>query len=325
MPDLRVIEPGLFTTVQDLGRPGYGAIGVPPSGAADTLSLAIGNRLVGNVDAAAALECTLSGPTLTLQVDAWVSLTGASCVNATVEGKHGDRPLPWCEPTRVRSGETIVMGRTDDGARAYLCLSGGVSVDPVLGSRSTLGGSSLGGHKGRALRAGDELSLGETGDVPRSVPSSLHALLRSKLHQRSVRVVRSLHSEHFPSEAYDILMSSRFVVFEQSNRIGVRLEGPAIPLPPDAGSFDSEPTMTGAMQVSGDGRAIILGPDRPTTGGYPLIACVVEADIPVLAMLRPRDSVRIVLISINDARQAIVEQRRAIDRILPPSKGGLNT
>ncbi|MEM1329435.1 MAG: biotin-dependent carboxyltransferase family protein [Planctomycetota bacterium] len=322
MRRLCVLDPGMFTTVQDLGRPGHSAIGVPLSGAADRLSLVMGNRLLGNTDVAAALECTLAGPNLTLEGDAWVCLTGAPCPDSCITGTNGDLPLSWCEPVRVSSGESIAIGTTGRGARAYLCVSGGLGVAAVLDSRSTLVGAAIGGHEGRPLRQGDGLPLIEALREPRAVPSDLHRWLRSQLDRRVIRVVRSLHSDRFPPCALEALTSAAFTVRPQSDRIGTRLDGPAVRRPDDVGSCESEPTLTGAIQITGDGRPIVLGPDRPTTGGYPLLACVVEADLPAMASLRPHDSIRFELISGEDARAIASEQQRTADGLLPPCEDG---
>ncbi len=322
MPQLRVIEPGMFTTVQDLGRPGHAAIGVPPSGAADPLSLTIANRLLGNSDHAAALECTLIGPSITLESDTWVCLAGAMCPGAHIEGTGGQRPLPWCEPTRVRAGELITIGATIDDARAYLCVSGGLNVPPILNSRSTLVGVSLGGHEGRALKQGDALSLNNPTHKPKPLPGALHDWLRPHLQRRIFRVAHSLHTDRFPSVAIQQLTSDQFTVGEQSDRTGIRLHGPTISPPEHAGSFESEPTVTGSIQIAGDGRPIVLGPDRPTTGGYPLLACVIRTDLPALAMLRPRGTLRFEHICREKARQLATEHRSELDQLLPPSNDG---
>lgn len=320
---LHVVDPGMFTTVQDLGRMGHGAIGVPPSGAADQISLTVANRLLGNSDRAAALECTLTGPSVTLSADAWVCLSGAACAEARITGTGGERPLAWCEATRVSAGELITVGPTGDGARAYLCMSAGLGTPPVLASRSTLAGVSLGGHKGRALRTNDALPLNDPTTNPRALPRELHAWLRTHLCRRTIRVVRSLHSDRFPPDALQQLTSARFSVGEQSDRTGIRLNGAALALPEDAGLFESEPTVTGGVQISGDAQPIILGADRPTTGGYPLLACVIPPDLPAIAMLRPRDTLRFEVISIEDARQLTIEQRSTLDTLLPPCNDGL--
>ncbi len=320
MRTLRVADPGMFTTVQDLGRAGHAASGVPPSGAADPLSLTIGNRLLANPDNAAALECTLTGPSLTLETDAWVCLTGSVCPEARVTGAAGVRALPWCEPTHVRAGEQITIGALRDGARAYVCFSGGLGSPPVLGSRSTLVGLPAGERDGRALRSNDELPLIDDGCHPRARPGELHDWLRTHLLRRTLRIVHSLDTDRFPPGAVRQLASASFTVGEQSNRTGIRLRGPAIPLPEDAALFESEPTVTGGVQISADAQPIILGPDRPTTGGYPLLACVIRTDQTALAMLRPRDTLRFEIVSLEAARQLATEQRRTLDTLLPPNE-----
>ncbi|RMH24582.1 MAG: biotin-dependent carboxyltransferase [Planctomycetota bacterium] len=322
MPSLRVIEPGLFTTVQDLGRTGHSAIGVPPSGAFDALSLIAGNRLLNNPDHAAALECTLLGPTVTLDRDAWVCLTGAPCPNARIAASDFGRPLPWCEPTRIHAGELMRFGGLSDGARSYLCVSGGLDVPLVLNSRSTLATAGFGGHHGRPLRKDDTIPLTTADHRPRSPSNNLHNFLRSQLGRRTLRIVPSLHAERFPADALDRLTSAEFSVGDQSNRVGLRLNGPAIPPPDLAGSFDSEPTVTGGVQIPGDGQPIILGVDRPTTGGYPLLACVIRADLPATAMLRPRGRVRFEPVTLEEARRLSTDQRRTLDTLLAPCDDG---
>ena len=317
MAVVRVSDAGLFTTVQDLGRPGYGAGGVPPSGAADALSLVIGNRLLGNPDAGAALECTLLGPTLSFEFDGWVCLTGATYPEARVSNGDGERRVRGYEPTPVQSGSRLIVGGMADGARAYVCVAGGVSVPPVLGSRSTLAGASLGGFDGRPLRSGDALPLGEPASEPRSAPAELLDQLRSELKRATLRVVPSLHSDRFPTNAMEAFASTTFTVGARSDRVGVRLEGAQVPVPADADRFDSEPTVTGGIQVTADGQPIVLGVDRPTTGGYPLLACVIGADLPAFAMLRPADTVRFEPVTMDEARRATATQRRMLNDLLP--------
>ncbi len=320
MAVLRVIDPGMFTTVQDLGRPSHCAIGVPPSGAADTTALIAGNRLLGNADDTAALECTLTGPSVGFDRDAWVCLTGATCPQARIVRDNRERPLPWCEPVRVARNETVQIGAMSDGARAYLSNSGGLAVPRVLGSRSTCASAHLGGHEGRALRRGDEISLGEPAGEPRMVPDGLHAWLRAQVERSSIRVVPSLDAGRFPLAATGQFAAASFTVREQSSRIGLRLSGPVIALPEDATLSESEPTVTGGIQIAGDGLPIILGSDRPATGGYPMMACVIGADLGVVAMLRPRDNVRFEWVTIHNARRLTSEQRQRLDSLLPVSR-----
>lgn len=325
MIGLRVIEPGLLTTVQDLGRPRHTALGVPPSGATDPLSLVVGNRSLGNMDDDAAIECTLIGPVVEIDRDAWICLTGATCPDARIETRGASRTLPWCTPTFVSAGERLDVGRLENGARCLLCISGGVSVPRVLDSRSTLISAGLGGHHGRALRPNDMLALNSTARTPRRPTDDLHEWLRTRLARKTLRAMPSLHAEHFPLDALDGLTSIPFTVSRQCDRIGVRLNEPINSLPHDPARFESEPTTTGGIQIAADGRPIVLGVDRPTTGGYPLLACVIEADLPAVAMLRPREHVRFETIALDTARELTMEHRRTLDALLPPSHAQTGT
>ncbi len=317
MAVLRVIDPGLFTTVQDRGRSGYTALGVPPSGAFDATALVIGNRLLGNAETEAALECTLQGPTVTPDRDAWICLTGADAPEACIAGVGGDRRIAWCEPVRVARGERVKIGPLEGAARAYLCISGGLAVPEVLGSRSTYTTGGLGGHHGRALRRDDAVPLGDGVRPPVAVPPELQGWLRAQVDRSTIRIVSSLSADQFPSASAAQFTSGPFRVLEQSSRIGVRLTGPAVALPEAGASLDSEPTVTGGIQIAGDGQPIILGCDRPTTGGYPMFACVIEADLGAVAALRPRDWVRFQWITLADARRLAAEQQSRLDALLP--------
>ncbi|MEN0020709.1 MAG: biotin-dependent carboxyltransferase family protein [Planctomycetota bacterium] len=317
MAVVRVIEAGMFTAIQDVGRIGYNSLGVPRSGAADALSLIVGNRLLGNDDNAAALECTLLGPTLAFDRDCCVSVTGAACAEARVETDAHAQSIEWCSPTPIKAGDVLTLGRLDGSARAYLCIAGGIDIEPMLGSRATCPHANLGGLQGRPLRKNDALPIAEPRSSLRSLSSGLQAWLRDELRPPVLRIVPSLHTDDFSAEAIQQLCESAFTVREQSSRIGTRLLGDAIAPPPRVQELDSEPTVEGAIQITGDGQAIILGPDRPTTGGYPIAACVIAADLPALAMLRPRDTVHFEWVSLDQARTIAVTQRAELDALLP--------
>jgi biotin-dependent carboxylase-like uncharacterized protein len=318
---LRIIEPGMFTTVQDLGRHGSSAIGVPPSGAADPLSLRVGNRLLGNNESAAALEYTLTGPTLQFSHDTTICITGGRCPKAMVGQGPAEREIAWCTPTRIRANETVRIGPIANGARGYLCIAGGINVPQVLGSRSTLATAAFGGFEGRALRPNDELLIApSTSQVaPEQSVGDAAAWLATIIDRRTLRLVPSLHTEDFSSSAQNTLVSSKFTVADQSNRVGLRLEGPPIPAPFTKGQLQSEATTTGSIQVTGDDQLIVLGVDRPTTGGYPIIACVIQADLPILGIARPRDQLSFEMITREQARDLHQQQLRSLDAILPPN------
>jgi antagonist of KipI len=298
---IQVLHPGLFTTVQDLGREGRGSLGVSASGASDPLSLRVGNRLVGNEDGAAALEMTLRGATLRFEEDALVALAGAPMPG-----------LPAWTATRVRAGETLSFGVAPWGARAFLCVAGGIAVPPVLGSRSTHVASGLGGMKGRAVHAGDRIPLG----VPRGparesgLASVAQERLEAALRRPALRAVAG------PREASEALWASAYSVTDRSDRMGIRLRGPAA-LPPEPAGRVTEGTVPGAVQVPPDGQPILLLADRPPTGGYPVVACVATVDLPCAGQLRPHSSVRFERVTGEAARHALAERERWLDEEVP--------
>ena len=266
---IEVVSPGLLTTVQDCGRPGLAHIGVPPSGAADPVSYELGNRLVGNPPGAAALEATLDGPVLRFEGAATVALTGATA--------------PRVE--RVEPGDVLEVGRCVGGVRTYVCVRGGIELEPTLGSRST---DLLTGLGPAPLRAGDVLVLGsEPAGPPRPGTVDGHVPAGPPV----LRVVPGPRDDWFTAAALEALCAQRWIVSSSSNRVGIRLEGP----PLERARHDellSEGLVTGALQVPASGRPILLMQDHPTTGGYPVIGVVRSEDIWRAGQLAPQQSVR---------------------------------
>jgi antagonist of KipI len=312
---IQVQEPGLFTTVQDLGREGFGAMGVSASGAADAISLRIGNRLVGNVEGAAGLEMTLLGGTFLFPDGAIVALTGSD-FGATLDGK----PVGVWTSVEVEAGRTLRMGPTRSGARCYLCARGGIEVKLFLGSASTHILSGHGGHEGRALRRGDVLRIGLTGGdgqkwtgrnaCPTEGVRRLSAQGLQKVGARKVlRVTPGPQGDWFPEAAQRMFYESRYRVAEESNRMGIRLEGGAVPEGP-RGEMISEGVSLGAVQVPDGGQPIILFVEQQTTGGYPKIANVISADFHCLGQLRPRDEIRFERVDWETARALLREQEK---------------
>jgi antagonist of KipI len=301
MSGIVVQTPGLFTTVQDLGREGFGPMGVSASGAADPISLRIGNRLVGNPEGAAGLEMTLVGGSFAFERASVIALTGAD-FGASVNGI----PLPMWTSIEIQKGQTVTLGPSRSGARAYLCIQGGIAVEPFLGSASTHVLSSLGGFGGRALREGDRLDCGVPNSLPRK--QTLSSEMLERLEPRKViRVTDGPQSDWFANSAWKIFGESTFRVTEQSNRMGIRLEGPPVPL--DASrEMITEGVSLGAIQVTLSGQPIILFVEQQTTGGYPKIANVISADVHSLGQLRPRDSIRFERIEMSEARSLLMEQ-----------------
>jgi len=288
-----VQSPGMFTTVQDLGRPGYGVQGVSRAGAADPLALRIGNRLLGNRDNAAALEMTLLGGTFAFPVGARIALTGGR-----PEG------LAAYEVIDVRAGGTVRVGPLESGARCYLCVRGGIDVPLVGGSASTHVLSGLGGGP---VKKGDVLSIGMAANQlsGRGVPGELTT------YRASLRVTRGPQARQFGERVF---YESEYMVSTDSNRMGLRLEGPAIPCP-QHGQMITEGVPLGAIQIPASGQPIILFVDQQTTGGYPKIANVITADIPSTAQLRPRDRIRFQLVTNDEALAALRRQEELICRL----------
>lgn len=316
---LVAVAPGLLTTIQDLGRPGHARHGVSAAGAADALALRIANRLAGNPDNTAGLEMTLLGGTFRFETAARIALAGAD-MEATLDG----HPIPMWAACDIGPGQLLACGAARDGMRTCLAVRGGIAVEPVLGSRSTHTPSRLGGLEGRALRKNDRLPIGAPSGgsaiaPPRLEEAALAALPRPPVPPGAVtlRLTDGVHADRFAPEARGLLFESTYKVSPTSNRMGLRLEGPGIaPLHP--GEIISEGMPLGAVQIPSGGDPIILFVDHQTTGGYPVIGCVISADLPRVAQLRPRDAVRFEPIPMAAARALLLEQEAWIDRLLPP-------
>jgi KipI family sensor histidine kinase inhibitor len=286
--DIRVLSAGLQTTVQDLGRFGYAHFGVSASGAADPLALRAGNLLVGNAENAAALEMTLVGGALEFQTDAVIALTGSD-FNAG---------LPLWTALDIKAGETVRCGATRSGARAYLAVRGGIGVPKAMGSASV---HVMTGVGGRPLRAGDVLPISDAAiRRPRAGAPRAPEFARTG----PLRVTRGPQAHWFSGELY----AAAYQVAEESNRMGIRLRGPAIPSP--AGHMLTEGVPLGAIQVPPDGQPIILFVEHQTTGGYPKPANVISADFWRLGQLRPRDEVRFERVTFEQALDLLRQQEQ---------------
>jgi antagonist of KipI len=305
MKAIHVQAPGLFTTVQDLGREGFGPLGVSPSGAADPISLRLGNRLVGNPENAAALEMTLLGGTFLFSEGAIVALSGSD-FGATLD----QVPVDLWMSLEVRPGQTLRLGPTRAGARSYLCVQGGIAVKAFLSSASTHTLSGLGGFEGRALRKGDVLSIASVSQPYCRRTAAPHIL--SRLSPRKIlRCTTGPQSEWFPEPSQQLFYGSTYRVAEESNRMGLRLEGPAIPVS-SHGHMISEGVSLGAIQVPGGGSPIILFVEQQTTGGYPKIANVISADFSSVGQLRPRDEIRFERVTWEVARSLLQQQEELL-------------
>jgi antagonist of KipI len=293
--EVKVHRAGMLTTVQDLGRSGHRAAGVPLAGAMDQFALRVANLLVGNPENAAALEFTLRGPELEFVAGTIVAVGG---------GDFG--AMPRWQPIAVPAGGRLIFGGARTGCRGYLAVAGGFDVAPVLGSRSTYLRAALGGHEGRALR---------DGDVLRAPGLARHVVGRWHIDERILpaygaspvlRVVRGAQADEFGAAIY----GGVFSVSQKSDRMGVRLSGVVLERSSVA-ELVSSTVVPGTIQVPPDGQPIILMADAQTIGGYPQIAHVISADLPLVAQLRPADNVRFREVSLAEAHElALVRERQ---------------
>jgi antagonist of KipI len=304
---LRVQDPGLLTTVQDLGRHGYSHLGISPGGAADSLAMRIANLLVGNAENAGTLEMTLAGVTLEFDKQSIVALTGAKC-----DCRINSDAAPMWQPIQVPAGGVLACGLIKTGARSYLAIQGGLDVQPIMGSASTNMAGHFGGFEGRSLRKGDLLGVrkGSNSRLLTLKPGAVEGLYSSE----PLRVTRGAQHHWFGVEAFGKLLSCPYTVSEQSNRSGLRLKGE--PISPQVRSqLLTEGVSLGAIQIPQDEQLIILFVDQQTTGGYPKIANVIAADLYRVGQLRPREQVRFIEVTIPGAIHLLQEQEEWLKRI----------
>ena len=297
---IHVVKPGLLTTVQDLGRPGFAHLGLSAGGAADSVAYRLANVFVGNHPNASALEITLLGPVLEFGAETTIAICGSRTSTS----------LPVNEPIRVAPGDRLSLGSLLDGARAYLAVSGGIDVPAVMGSRSTFLPANIGGFQGRALQAGDQLQIGNsTVRDARKLSPAIAALLQRGA--GPILATTSLQSDWFDRKVSQQFYEQPFAVTSQSNRSGLRLAGEPI-LPSRCDELLTEGVALGAIQVPPDGSPIILFVDQQTTGGYPKIGNVITADLPRLAQLRPGDEVRFQRTTIAEAVEMLRNQEKLL-------------
>lgn len=313
-----VVKGGWLTTVQDLGRYGYQQYGVPVAGAMDRFSSIVGNRLVGNSDYAAALELTLKGPELQFEEDSVIAITGAD-LSPTINGNR----VPLWNSLAIQRGSRLRFGTKRAGSRAYLAITGGIDIPLILGSRSTHCTSETGGFQGRPLKAGDIMLCG--GHSGKSVDRLIGKRLPDRLlprYERSItlRIIPGPQQDFFVKQSFATLTEAAYTITPQSDRMGYRLSGPKI-VNKRSMRFISDGTTMGALQVPPDGQPILLMADRQTTGGYPKIAVVISADLPLAAQLAPGDSITFTPCTIAEAQRALRAHRAQLNAALPPQDG----
>ncbi|WP_448650337.1 biotin-dependent carboxyltransferase family protein [Pseudomonas fluorescens] len=306
---INVIKPGLFSSFQDIGRVGFQHWGVPVNGAMDQDAHALANLLVGNPTSAATLEMTVQGPVLCFQAKALIALAGAD-LGASLDGAA----LKPGQAVGVKLGAVLRFEKREYGARAYLAVSGGYLLQPVMNSHSTYSRGGFGGLCGRALQAGDVLPICSSfANPPRlNIPSGL--LVGKQASPVSIRVLQGREWAEFSESARHAFLCEPYAMTAASDRMGYRLEGPGLDLTQPR-QLLSQSVAFGTVQVPAGGQPIVLMADRQTTGGYPRIGQVASVDLPKLAQLMPGDEVRFALIDLPTAQQLLVTRARTLKRL----------
>jgi antagonist of KipI len=313
---LIVERAGFLTSVQDFGRTGFREFGVSSGGALDSFGLRVANLLVGNDEGAAGLEITLGGLQLRFDDECVVAWCGGE-----FDARVGSMALLAGHAAHVQTGERVKIGRPQIGCRAWLAISGGIDVPAVLGSRSTDLRAQFGGFEGRTLRDGDVISLGTSRRSSRLVGTTEAISSRTAPHdwvspaapKPILHFIRGIDWSRFNASTLQRLTSEAFSVSPDSDRMGVRLEGPELKRL-DESDLISEAVASGTIQVPPSGKPILLLGDCQTIGGYPKIAHVITVDLGIAAQLRAGDHVRFSEVSITDAHRLLLERERDFER-----------
>ena len=311
MEALEVLQPGAFTTIQDLGRYGYQKYGVSISGAMDRFALRIANLLVGNEEGEAAMEATVVGPKLKALQDSRLAFGGAD-LSPAINGN----PAPMWRALKIQAGDVISFGLPKGGCRAYLAIAGGIDIPLVMGSRSIHTRSNLGG-KGRALLKGDVLAVRDPGRrQAEKIPYYQMPPDRVPVYGGDwrVRVILGPQKDYFTRRGIDTFLHHEYRITPQADRMGYRLQGPKIEHKTGADIL-TDATPPGSVQVPGDGMPIILLADGQTTGGYSKIGVVASVDQDLLAQAKPGDRVRFQRVTIQDAHGLLLEREKTIRAI----------
>ena len=298
-PTLKVIQPGMLSTVQDIGRYGYQRYGMPTAGAMDTFALRAANALLGNDDNAACIEATVLGPRIEILSDTTIAVTGAN-----VSPRLDSKPIPMWQSVAASKGSRLELRGPKDGMRGYLAVAGGIDVPEVMGSRATYMKAAIGGVEGRPLRAGDILNaLGDSTEALAAVRTMPMDAIPQYGSAHELRVVLGPQQAAFTQAGIDTFLSETYTVSIHSDRMGYRLEGEPVEHA-DGPDVISDGTPLGTIQVPGDGQPIILLSDRGTTGGYTKIATVISTDLSKVAQAMPGHTVKFRAVSVEEAQEA---------------------
>lgn len=330
MNRLRILRSGLCSTVQDLGRARFRHLGVPCGGAMDRMSHVSANRLVGNPDGNATIEMTLTGDEIQFADDSLIAITGADMEPVILIDGEVSQALMQNRPVLLAAGSLVRFPAARRGCRCYLAIAGGVDVPVVMESRSTLLRAGFGGHCGRTLMAGDELSVGMPTDEGRKIQCQLSALSsmaviqphwfvrpvpRPTLNTATLRIIAGAQTPLLKSISLERLLAAGFRVSSQSDRMGYRLTNQSLELD-RCEEMLSEGVVAGTLQLPPDGNPILLMADCAPTGGYPRIGHVISADMGIASQLRPGQDISFEMVSIDEAQQRFVEQHQALHNAL---------
>ncbi|NBJ69643.1 MULTISPECIES: biotin-dependent carboxyltransferase family protein [Clostridia] len=321
MNSVSVLEPGLYTSIQDIGRFGYQKYGVIVSGAMDSYALRIANLLVGNKEEEAGIEMTLSGATLQFQKTDLIAITGGDFMPHIDE-----KPAPMWRPILISKGSVLQFKFAVKGCRAYIAFAGGIQVPKVMRSKSTYVRAGIGGLYGRILQRGDGFTSGNWSYIAEALAQKLasssqryswsvnpYPLIR--FHQNpSIRVLKGSEYDRFDEASKQAFFSAPYTITPQADRMGYRLTGPSLALAEKIELF-SEAVTYGTVQVPTNGLPIILMADRQTTGGYPKIAQVITADLSTLAQLQPNTSVRFQKVDLEEAETIFLQNEHILQQI----------
>lgn len=318
---IKVLQPGMLATIQDLGRYGLQKFGVIVGGAMDSISLRIANLLIGNSEGEGALEVTLYGTTLLFETDELIAITGGN-LQPTIDGKEA----PMWRPLFIQKGSVLKFNTANSGCRAYVSFSGGIQVPKVMSSKSTYIRAGIGGFQGRKLLKNDVLELDRRSELGEDLfkqlkkeptPLSWSADYTSFVtfnKTQTIRFIRGSEYQHFDEENLKKFFSTPYTITTHSDRMGYRLEGEAIQLK-EPFELLSEGVTFGTIQVPSNGKPIILMADRQTTGGYPKIAQVIAADLPSLAQMQANDRVYFKEVTLEEAQLALIQQERKLKEL----------
>ncbi len=321
---ITIVKPGLLTTIQDEGRWGYQAYGMPVSGAMDRYAYRTANILAGNAAGAAAFEMTMLGATYRFETEALIAICGAD-MQATLNGE----PVSNWSALSVQAGSELSFQFAAQGCRAYLAVQGGVDVPPVLGSRATYTRGQVGGKDGRALKAGDVIARGQASAhafcQPKCLPAEWIPALGDQI---AIRVLAGPQGDYFTEGGMETFFSSQYVISDEADRMGYRMDGAKIEhsKKPD---IVSDALCLGAIQVPGHGMPIVMMADRQTTGGYAKIGTVIGPDLWKLAQAKPGDTVRFIRCTDEEAVEALRAENSRYEQLAAwaaagsqPSGGG---